>query len=79
MADPMWRRGFGSSELSRVVDPELLAQRLAQQASEHAHLAIEHELRGEKVSATDCYCTAAALLERAALGSRHAGENRPRK
>ncbi len=35
--------------MHRVVEPDVLAAALAQQASEHAHAAIEHEQRGETV------------------------------
>ena len=71
----MWapRPLLASARLERVVDPDVLATALAHQAAEHATRAIEHEARGDAAPAADCYRTAAALLERAALGSRHAG------
>jgi hypothetical protein len=74
----MWVAGSSSTllagcRLARVVDPDALAAALAQQAAGHAHRAIEHELQGALMPAIDSYRTAAALLERAALGSPHAG------
>ena len=68
---------LAGARLARVVDPDALASALAQQAAGHAQRAIEHELQGAVAPASDCYRTAAALLQRAALGSPHAGASPP--
>jgi hypothetical protein len=50
----LWGSQPASQSAVRVVEPEVLAAALAQQASEYAQAAIAHEERCEKVSATHC-------------------------